>query len=49
MSQFDYEPPTARQPRRQGEHPARTVFYRWFPLLVILFVAALLIMNGRGL
>ena len=47
MSQFDYEPPTARQPRHR-ERRATTLFYRWFPLLMIILIAALLIMaQGR--
>lgn len=44
MSQFDYEPPTARQPRHR-EHPAKTLFYNWAPAIVIAAVVTFVIMN----
>jgi len=44
MSQFDYEPPTARQPRRR-EHKAVTRFYNWAPAVALAVLFLFLIMN----
>lgn len=43
-SQFDYEPPTARRPRRR-EHPAKTAFYKWAPAVVIAAFTTFVILN----
>ena len=43
-SQFDYEPPSARQPRHR-EHPAKTAFYKWAPAIAIALFVTYVILN----